>query len=176
MGCSNTVNASKPIPVLQKQTTYITPAIIRRNLKTEIFKNTTKIRSWEERVAKLQSDLYRLDETDEYCGKVTEIETEIKDLKSKIFQYQTHCMILNLHLESAAPGKNLERMSTKNNLKSRNTGLSKASTGTLSKRKFDWRITDASTAYLATKQSNISEEDIANRSFISSSEERELVF
>ena len=169
---------SKPLPVIEQPSTLITPAIIRRNLKTEIYKNSCKIRSFQQIIGNLESELYNLRLNDENLNECIEIEEQIDKHKQKIFRYETHNIILQLHLETAAPGKYLNKKNNKSKLKSRNTGLStKSSTGNLSKYRYDCKTTEGSTAYFMTKQSNISEEDLNfNSSILSISNERELVF
>lgn len=95
-----------------------------------------------------------------------------------MFKYETHNIILSLHLDSAAPGKYMNKKNNKHNLKSRNTGLStKSSTGTLSRLRYDYKTTEGSTGYAHTKQSNWSDEDMNfNNSILSISNDEELIF
>lgn len=70
MGCTNTSkNVSKPLPFLEPELTLITPAIIRRNLKTEIYKNSCKIKSIQQLISSLNADLYNLRLNDENFNK-----------------------------------------------------------------------------------------------------------
>lgn len=138
MGCANTTKVIRPDQIIEEKSTLITPNIIRRNLKTEIVKNNYKIRLIKDQVELLQTDLYNLIINEENFSKYIEIEQEIEKQNQRIFRYETHNIILKLHLETAAPGKYVQTAKKSHKSKSRNPILNtRSSTGNLSKHKYD---------------------------------------
>ena len=111
-----------------------------------------------------------------FC-KYIEIEQEIEKENQRIFRYETHNIILKLHLETAAPGKYIRNAKAGSKNKSRNVFHStRSSTGNLSRHKYDCKTTEVSSVYYMTRQSNISDDDFqVQNSILSISNIREIV-
>ncbi|CAI2367504.1 unnamed protein product [Moneuplotes crassus] len=127
MGCKNTKSVSKPIQIEVKSAILLTPAIIRRNLKTEILFNKNKIREISESITIKKAEYYTMNKSKANEKKIREILEEIQNLESKKFIKETHNMILDLHLDTAAPGCYPNQKFYKK-FRSRNGGMSKCST------------------------------------------------
>lgn len=155
MGCKNTKGVTLPTVTSMTKTYTVTPQVIRRNLKTEIYKNNGKIRNVEDEIIKHQTELYILRSKDSNSSKLKEVEALITEARGKIFNYQTHNMILELHLETAAPGQYPYKKY--DSTKSRNFGLSKASTANSSKQGYGYLQTEASCNGIVSKPSGLTE-------------------
>ena len=127
MGCRNTKGVSKPVVIANEKPSILTPAVMRRNLRTEMVMNKAKIHKLEDQIVRKKADYYLLNSQKGPQDKIKEITGEITKLQSKVFHCQTHNMILELHLETAAPGQYPNQKFMKK-IRSRNSGLSKLST------------------------------------------------
>jgi len=70
----------------------------------EMLKNKTKAHKLENQIIEHQSEHFTLKRNDPSSPEIEEIEQDIAKLRAKIFNYHTHNMILDLHLDTAAPG------------------------------------------------------------------------
>ena len=60
MGCKNTKQVSLPVTLEDPKPFLLTPSVMRRNLKTEVLRNNTKLRKVKDEIAQKQADLYEL--------------------------------------------------------------------------------------------------------------------
>lgn len=180
MGCKNTKSVSKPVELLAPKSFILTPAVMRRNLKTEILKNKGKIRKLEDEIIRYQADHFEIRSSEPKSLKLAEIDEKIQNMRSKIFNYQTHNMILELHLETAAPGQYPHAKPKRLTLKPRRSSfITQSNTMSTCKQTYGYLQTEASTyGYgLMTKPSNVTEQDWVFRSSIQSvSEESSIRF
>lgn len=157
MGCKNTKSVSKPVVINHQKSFLLTPVVMRRNLKHEILRNNGKIRKWREEIVRSQADHYVLRSENPEDAKLLEIEESIAKARTKIFHLETHNMILELHLDTAAPGQYPIQKGFKK-CRSRNIGgLSKTSTLTSSKLNGGYLTTESSYNYIQTKPSGMTE-------------------
>ena len=157
MGCKNTKSVSKPIVFNHQKSLLLTPVVMRRNLKHEILRNNGKIRKLREEIVRSQADHYVVRSENPENPKLLEIEESISKVRTKIFHLETHNMILELHLDTAAPGQYPNQHKMKRFRSRNNAGLSKASTLTSSKLNGGYLTTESSYNYIQTKPSGTTE-------------------
>lgn len=165
MGCKNSSPVTKPVMLqAEKKSTILTPAIIRRNLKTEIMKNNGRIRKIQDDIIKYQTEHYVIRNQENNLSKLYDIDQKIKKARTDIFHYETHNMILELHLDTAAPGAYPHEKKLMAKRASRNLGISKMSSLNSSKmNNYGYLTTEASSNIYQTKPSGLTENEWGQR-------------
>lgn len=147
-----------PVIIETPKSSILTPAIMRRNISREIMKNNGNIRNYNDKIVRHQEELYVIKAENPKSIKLASINEDIEKLKIKIFHLETHNMILELHLETAAPGQYPNQKIYKSS-KSRNFGrsITKTSSCNSSKLNYGYLTTENSSNFLSTKPSGLTE-------------------